>query len=122
MASVDTSQLLIFTCLSLKVTGTVLDLLGYWVVQLFHHTYTGRFPPWPSESGKRRISVSLIHLELSTGPAAEPSGRSSLPLSAGGMGTPPCIGKREVGTYIYSRTYTAYGTLGDFIEVLQLLM
>ncbi len=40
----------------------------------------------------------------------------------GGWGPPLCIGKREVGTYIYSRTYTAHGTLGNFFEVLQLLM
>jgi hypothetical protein len=36
-------------------------------------------------------------------PAAEPSGRSSPPLLAGGgWGTPLCIGKQEVGTYSQS--------------------
>jgi hypothetical protein len=40
----------------------------------------------------------------------------------GGEGDPPlCIGKQEVGTYIYSRTYTVHGALGNFFEVLRLL-
>ncbi len=53
---------------------------------------------------------------FSTGPAAELSGRSSPPLLAGGgWGPPLCIGIQEVGTYIYSRAYTAHGALGRLI-------
>ncbi len=62
----------------------------------------------------------------STGPAAEPSGRSSPPLLAGGgggWGPPLSIGKQEVGTYIYSLLYTHTGLLGRLpYEVLQQLM
>ncbi len=47
--------------------------------------------------------------------AADPLLRSSR--GVGGWGPPLCIGKLEVGTYIYSRTYTAHGTLGNFFEV-----
>jgi hypothetical protein len=58
-----------------------------------------------------------------TGPAAEPSGRFPPPLLAGeGMGTPPVYWLQEVGTYIYSHTFTAHGALGHFFEVLRLLM
>ncbi len=51
---------------------------------------------------------------LSTGPAAEPSGRFPPPLPrGGGDGDPPlCIGKQEVGAYIYSLLYTETGLLG----------
>ncbi len=37
MASVDTSWLIIFTCQSPKVAGVTLDVIGNWMVQLFHH-------------------------------------------------------------------------------------
>ncbi len=55
---------------------------------------------------------------VSTGPAAEPSGRflSSAPRGGGGWGPPLCIGKQEVGAYIYSRTYTAHGALGVLLR------
>jgi hypothetical protein len=51
---------------------------------------------------------------VSTGPAAEPSGRfSPLRLAGGEDGDPPlCIGKQEVETYIYSLLYTYTGLLG----------
>jgi hypothetical protein len=54
--------------------------------------------------------ILLTHLVwTSTGPAAEPSGRFRPPLRAGGgWGPPLCIGIQEVGTYIYSRTYTTH--------------
>ncbi len=56
-------------------------------------------------------------LIVSTGPAAVAGGRSSPPLLAGGgEGDPPlCIGKQEVGTYIYSLLYThTLGSWDDF--------
>ncbi len=41
----------------------------------------------------------------------------------GGVGTPLCIDKQEVGTFIYSLLYTHTGPLGWLLhEVLQLLM
>jgi hypothetical protein len=63
-----------------------------------------------------------IHKHDQYGPGSR--AERPIPSSAlrGGGGTPLCIGKREVGTYIYSRTYTVHGTLGDFLKSLRLLM
>jgi hypothetical protein len=57
--------------------------------------------------------LNTVH-DHSTGPAAEPSGRflSSAPRGGGGWGPPLCIGKQEVGAYIYSLLYTYTGLLG----------
>ncbi len=57
--------------------------------------------------------------------ARQPSRAADLLLRSSqgkGGGPPLCIGKQEVGTYIYSCTYIAYGALGDFFEVFRLLM
>ncbi len=51
---------------------------------------------------------------LGTVPARQPSQAvaflSALP---GGRGPPLCVGKQEVGTYIYSLLYTQTGFLGQ---------
>jgi hypothetical protein len=54
---------------------------------------------------------------FSSGLAAVSSGRSSPPLLAGGEeGDPPlCIGRQEVGTYIYSLLYTYTGLLDGLL-------
>jgi hypothetical protein len=55
---------------------------------------------------------------ISSGPAAVLGSRSSPPLLGGGGGVggdPPCMGKHEVGTYIYSRLYTVHGALGTLL-------
>jgi hypothetical protein len=51
---------------------------------------------------------------ISCGPAAVSGGQSSPPLYAGG-GDPLCIGKQEVGTYIYSCPYTVHEALCTFL-------
>jgi hypothetical protein len=60
-----------------------------------------------SKSGENYFGV-----DIRTGPAAVPGGRSS---PRGGGGTPLCIGKQEVGTYIYSHPYTVHGALGRLL-------
>ncbi len=70
------------------------------------------------------IAGNIITLDVSTGPAAVSGSRISLraPGRRGG-GNPLCIGKQEVGTYIYSLLYTHTGILGRLLhEVLQPLM
>jgi hypothetical protein len=47
-ASVQISQLLTYTCWSLKVAGVSLDV----IVQLFCHDNTREFLLWPLERGK----------------------------------------------------------------------
>ncbi len=66
------------------------------------------------------ISIDWYYFwpSFSTGPAAVPGGRSSPPLLAGGVGEgdpPLCIGKQEVGTYIYSLLDTHTGLLGRLL-------
>jgi hypothetical protein len=53
--------------------------------------------------------ASVLARQLSR--AANPLLRSS----RGGGGTPLCIGNQEVGTYIYSHTYTMHGALGTLL-------
>ncbi len=60
---------------------------------------------------------------LSTGPAAEPSGRSSPPILAGGDRDPPCVLAYRRWGPIYIAVHTQHMELWvDFFEVLQLLM
>jgi hypothetical protein len=56
-----------------------------------YHLYVYIYNHWPGSRAERPI--------LSSAPR-------------GGGGPPLYIGKQEVGTYIYSHTYTAHGALG----------
>ncbi len=71
-----------------------------------------------------KLLLFYFCLKISTGPAAEPSGRSSPPLLAGGGWGPPCAlaSYRRWGP-IYIAVHTQRMELWvDFSEVLRLLM
>jgi hypothetical protein len=60
-----------------------------------------------------RSAITKIYSAHSTGPAAVSGRQSSPPLLAGGRGKPPlCIGKQEVGTYLYSLLHTMHRAPG----------
>ncbi len=65
------------------------------------------------ESGGVNIYINLSVLARQPSRAADSLLRSS---RGGGWGPPLCIGIQEVGTYIYSRTYTAHGALGVLLR------
>jgi hypothetical protein len=59
--------------------------------------------------------TSFYNHQYWPGSRAERPILSSAPRGGGGRGPPLCIGIQEVGTYIYSCTYTAQGALGRLL-------
>jgi hypothetical protein len=72
--------------------------------------------------GGRRACTNPLPPVRARQPSRAADSSSALRGGGGGWGPPLCIGKREVGTYIYSRTNTTHGPLGDFLKSLRLLM